>query len=293
MAKKKKASNKTGTMPRLTHPDHERKQQELLLQSTAKNVQKRAEQIMSKATQAKVAVIFPTINEETTIKSCIETAMKSKYKPSIIVSDGHSSDKTRDVAKSSGATVVMPEVSLHPGKGAAMVTGMKAALNKNPDVIVFLDADLMNLTPEWIDLLIDPIKVEGYDMTRGWYLRAPSDASVTKLVAKPFLWTFFPEIWHYEQPLSGEVAGKAELWKRLLEMKPPVGWGIDVWFLIETAMAGYKIKEVFLGTKSHRSYLSYSTDVSKLAKMGEQVGLAIIQEAIKYHRIDNATQTRV
>jgi N-acetylglucosamine kinase-like BadF-type ATPase len=52
-------------------------------------------------------------------------------------------------------------------------------------------------------------------------------------------------------------------------------------------MKGYNIKEVFLGTKSHKSYLTYATDVSKLAKMGEQVGVTIIQEAVKYHRIDN------
>ena len=76
-------------------------------------------------------------------------------------------------------------------------------------------------------------------------------------------------------------------------MNPPDGWGIDVWLLIETAMAGFKIREVFLGTKTHRSYISYSTDVSKLAKMGQQVGMAIIQEALKYQRIDNAMQTKV
>jgi hypothetical protein len=37
--------------------------------------------------------------------------------------------------------------------------------------------------------------------------------------------------------------------------------------------------------------MSYVADVAKLAKMREQVRLAIIQEAIKYHRIDNATES--
>lgn len=292
MARKKRLGRKKNGMS-VTHEGRKMQHEQLLLREVGKNSEKKTRRIMQKATAAKVVVIFPTRNEETTIKACIDTARKSKYKPSIIVSDGHSSDKTRDIAKKCGATVVMPQERLHPGKGAAMVEGMKAALQKKPDVIAFLDADIMNLTPEWTDLLVDSIMVEGYDMSRGWYLRAPSDASVTKLVAKPMLWTFFPEIWHYEQPLSGEIAAKDEVWKRLVEMDPPDGWGVDVWFLIETAMAGYKIKEVFLGTKSHRSYLSYATDVSKLAKMGEQVGLAIIQEAIKYQRIDNAAQTRV
>lgn len=295
MARKKKRKREGGktNLKVSTTEGMEIQHEELLLQRAAKSEELKAENMISKAKAAKVVVVFPTINEEATIKTCIETAKKSKYKPSIIVSDGHSSDKTRDIAKASGATVVMPKASLHPGKGAAMVAGIEAALQRNPDVIVILDADIMNLAPQWVELLVDSITVEGYDMARGWYLRAPSDASVTKLVAKPLLWTFFPEIWHYDQPLSGELAAKRDLWKKLVEKKPPKGWGVDVWLLIETAMAGYKIKEVFLGTKSHRSHLSYATDVAKLAKMGEQVALAIIQEAIKYHRTDNALQTQV
>jgi len=298
MARKKKVKqnssrNSNRNSSRLTHEGRKMQHEQLLLREIGKDGERKTKKIIDHATTAKVVVIFPTRNEETTIKACIQVARKSKYKPLIVVSDGHSSDKTRDIVKKCGATFVMPQERLHPGKGAAMIEGLKAALQKNPDVIVFMDADIMNLTAEWIDLLVDSIMIEGYDMSRGWYLRAPSDASVTKLVAKPLLWTFFPEIWHYEQPLSGEIAAKADVWKKLIKMDPPDGWGVDVWLLIETAMSGYKIKEVFLGTKSHRSYLSYATDVSKLAKMGEQVGLAIIQEAIKYQRIDNCMQTKV
>jgi hypothetical protein len=62
---------------------------------------------------------------------------------------------------------------------------------------------------------------------------------------------FFPELSHFEQPLSGEVCARTEVWKRLLDEKPPDGWGIDVWFLIEAAMAGYQIEEIFLGMSKH------------------------------------------
>jgi hypothetical protein len=64
-----------------------------------------------------------------------------------------------------------------------------------------------------------------------------------------------------------------------------------VWFLIETAMRGYRIIGVFLGTKDHASFSSYADDLSKLSKMGEQVAIAIIREAIKYERIDNVKAT--
>ena len=50
-------------------------------------------------------------------------------------------------------------------------------------------------------------------------------------------------------------------------------------------MAGYQIKEIFLGHKEHTSFEDYREDIGKLAKMAEQVELTIIKEAIKYNRI--------
>ena len=100
---------------------------------------------------------------------------------------------------------------------------------------------------------------------------------------------FFPEVSHFEQPLSGEVCTRTQVWENLLKRgdssPSPDGWGIDVWFLIEAAMAGYNIKEVFMGSKEHTSFEDYKEDVSKLSKMDEQVEFTIIREAIKYGRM--------
>ena len=52
-------------------------------------------------------------------------------------------------------------------------------------------------------------------------------------------------------------------------------------------MKGFKIKEVYLGTKVHTSRQDYFEDVVRLAKMAEQVSLTTFKEAIKYKRIDN------
>jgi hypothetical protein len=62
--------------------------------------------------------------------------------------------------------------------------------------------------------------------------------------------------------------------------------GIDVWFLIETAMLGYQIKEIYLGQKEHTSFEDYREDVGKLAKMAEQVEFTIIKEASIHGRIN-------
>lgn len=231
----------------------------------------------------RIVVIFPTKNEEDTIEHVIKTARKSQCRPEVIVVDAYSSDRTVKIARDNGARVIEQDSRIFPAKGIAMKNGINEAVRSNANIVLFLDADIKNLTPAWVDKLLDGCI--NCDMVRGYYQRHGRDAPVTKLIARPMISVFFPEISHFEQPLSGEVCARTEVWKRLLTKNPPDGWGIDVWFLIEAAMAGYQIKEIFLGAKEHTSFEDYREDVGKLAKMAEQVEFTILKEAIKYGRI--------
>ncbi len=236
----------------------------------------------------KVCVIFCTMNCENTIEKAIDAAKGSRYHPEIIVVDGFSNDSTVEIAKRAGATeVIMQPIRKFPGKGIAMRAGLEVAKRRNADVALFLDSDIRNLTAQWVDLLVEPVLKEGYDMTRGCYERHPRDAAVTKLVALPMLSVFFPELSHIEQPLSGEVCASMRAWNDILIRNGiPEGWGIDVWFLIEAALAGHKIKEIFLGRKEHESFEAYREDVGRLSKMSEQVLFTILYEAVKYDRFE-------
>lgn len=238
---------------------------------------------MEKAAFPKIVVIFPARNEEDTIAHAISTAQKSHHNPEVIVIDAYSSDKTLSIARKAGAKVIEQDSKMFPAKGIAMKKGIQEAINSNANIALFLDADIKNLTCEWIDKLVDHCM--NCDMVRGYYKRHGRDAPVTKLIAKPMIRIFFPELSHIEQPLSGEVSARIEVWKKLLDLNPPDGWGIDVWFLIEAAMAGYQIKEIYLGTKEHTSFEDYRNDVGKLATMAEQVEFTILKEAIKHERI--------
>ena len=232
----------------------------------------------------KIAVVFPAKNEQDTIEHAITTAKKSRHSPEVIVVDAYSSDATAEIANKIGARVIQQGDRLFPGKGIAMKKGLSEAISIEADIILFLDSDIKNLTSEWIDKLVDGCT--NCDMVRGYYQRHARDAPVTKLIAKPMIHIFFPELSNIEQPLSGEVCARTQVWKNLLEKNPPDGWGIDVWLLIETAMSGYQIKEIFLGHKEHTSFEDYREDVGKLAKMAEQVEFAIINEAFKHGRIN-------
>lgn len=247
----------------------------------------KAESFSNNGNNKKVAVIFCTKNSARTIENAIANVKQSSYAPSIIVIDGFSNDNTVELAKKAGAAVAIeqPERKF-PGKGIAMKAGLQEADKMGARAALFLDADIKNLTREWVDTLVEPVMEQGYDMTRGFYERHPKDAAVTKLIARPMISIFFPELSNFEQPLSGEVCANMRVWADLLKRNPPDGWGIDVWFLIEVAVLGHKVKEIFMGKKEHTSFDAYREDVGKLSKMSEQVLFMILQEAAKHNRLE-------
>jgi len=242
---------------------------------------------MGEEVSKKVIVIFPTKNEGKTIGACVSAVKQSKYKPEVLVVDGYSTDNTVEEAKKAGADVIFPPKRMSPGKGLAVKTGLEEAFKRGAEIIVFFDSDIENLSSEWVDKLVDTVEIEGYDMCRAAYFRDPADAPLSKLVVERLLAIFFPEIAHLSQPLTGEVAAKASVWKTIYDTGLPNGWGIDVAILIEATMLGFRVKEVWLGFKEHRSYRGAAEDVGKLWKMSEQLAATILQKAKKYGRLDN------
>jgi glycosyltransferase involved in cell wall biosynthesis len=88
--------------------------------------------------QEKVWVVIPVYNEGPVIKRVINKVREAGYSNIIVVNDG-STDQTREFIKSSGCMYV--EHKLNRGKGAALRTGIAAALSKTADVVVTMDGD--------------------------------------------------------------------------------------------------------------------------------------------------------
>jgi glycosyltransferase involved in cell wall biosynthesis len=160
----------------------------------------------------KVTVIFPAKNEESTTEGVISVVSESTFDPDIMVVDAYSSDKTVELAVKAGATVIQQSEQVFPGKVIAMKAGLSKVISDNTtspvDIILFLDSDIKNLTADWVDKLVTALLEGRCDMSRGFYQRQPRDAAVTKLIARPMLNVFFPEVSHFEQPLSGEVCAR-------------------------------------------------------------------------------------
>jgi polyprenyl-phospho-N-acetylgalactosaminyl synthase len=109
-----------------------------------------------------VSVIIPAYNEEKMIGQVVKGVLA--FYPHVFVVDDGSSDATSDVARNAGATVL--KHALNRGQGAALATGIEAALISGADIIVTFDAD-GQMDPADIAAMIEPLKAGECDVTLG------------------------------------------------------------------------------------------------------------------------------
>jgi glycosyltransferase involved in cell wall biosynthesis len=84
----------------------------------------------------KVAIVIPAFNEENTIAEVIQSVTEYGY---VIVVNDASSDRTMQIAKDVGATVVNHQVN--QGYDGALNSGFKKAVKLNCDAVITFDAD--------------------------------------------------------------------------------------------------------------------------------------------------------
>jgi glycosyltransferase involved in cell wall biosynthesis len=97
-----------------------------------------------------LCVVIPAKDEEKSVGEVIKGC--KKYTRNIILIDGNSADKTRDVAKKLNARVIIQKGK---GKGSAIRTSVEYVSDE--DIVVFMDADCSH-DPGDIPKLIKPIR---------------------------------------------------------------------------------------------------------------------------------------
>jgi glycosyltransferase involved in cell wall biosynthesis len=110
----------------------------------------------------RVAVIIPALNAAAMVEPVIREALKQL--PAVVVVDDGSSDNTGPVAAGAGAFVLRHEVNR--GKGAALRTGFRWALENGYDAVITLDADGQHLPGE-IPKFINARQETGADLIIG------------------------------------------------------------------------------------------------------------------------------
>ncbi len=199
-----------------------------------------------------VIAVIPGYNVENTVRKVVEET--KKYVDEVIFVDDGSRDRSAEEAKKGGATVIrLPE---NQGKGFALRTGIKAAIEKGADVIVTLDSDGQHY-PKDIPRFLETLN-KGYDVVIGSRY-AGRFYTFPRNVIGNFGLNFITNMFSYGpanlfrhkwlgDTQSGYRAFKAEALKKMnLEAKR---YEIEGEMVFEIAKNNLKVKEIPIVTKA-------------------------------------------
>jgi len=211
----------------------------------------------------KVTLVIPAYNEEKRIGLVIKQAKLVRAISQILVVDDGSKDNTGKIAKELGAEVIGHHKNL--GKGEALKTGI--AHSKN-NILLFLDADLMNINPKKIKALINPVIKDKADFVKsGFKLKR---GRITEFAVKPMMKILHPDT-KFKQPVSGQFVGKKDFLEKIaIEPK----WGIDIALLLDAIKHGQRVVEVDIGEITHKG-----RPPEEKAQMSKEVMETMLQKA--------------
>jgi nucleotide-binding universal stress UspA family protein/glycosyltransferase involved in cell wall biosynthesis len=194
-----------------------------------------------------ISVAMPALNEQRTIARVVRTIRdnlveKTGLVDEMVLVDSGSTDQTREIASRFGIPVhihqeLLPGHGVRVGKGEAL---WKSLYVTSGDILLWIDTDILNITPRFVYGLIGPLLVDPeLQFVKGFYRRpirvgnktqAGGGGRVTELTARPLLNLFFPELSGVVQPLSGEYGGR----RTALESLPFFsGYGVETGLLID------------------------------------------------------------
>ncbi len=118
--------------------------------------------------QRRILIIIPALNEEDTIGKVLDEIPKQTledrgYDVKILVADGNSRDRTRQIARDKGADVI---VESRRGKGRAIRTALERVV---ADYVFMLDADY-TYPATYITAMVETLE-QGYHVVTGSRLR--------------------------------------------------------------------------------------------------------------------------
>jgi hypothetical protein len=221
--------------------------------------QKRLEEIE----KADVVVGIPCYNNEQTIAHVIRMVSHGLHdyyhdaRPVIIISDGGSTDDTRDVSKEFQLKPWQEKiVSIYrgaAGKGTALRMIFEAAGFLQAQACMVVDSDLRSITNAWVKTLLDPVLDKGFDFVAPIYTRYKYDGTITNNVVYNLCQAAYGK--KIRQPIGGDFALSRNLVHYYMEQDvwgtDVARFGIDIWMTVQAIIHEFRICQAHLGRKVH------------------------------------------
>ena len=133
-------------------------------------------------------IVIPTFNEEANVGYMIEHIRSLEF--DIVVCDGHSTDRTREIAAAMGATILQRDGF---GKGSAIIKAVDYALENGYDYVATIDCDR---TYDYRDIPLLAEHISRYDMVANVLLQPVPMEACPPAGLKSFRWVTRPN-WSY------------------------------------------------------------------------------------------------
>lgn len=221
-----------------------------------------------------IIIGIPSYNNAQTIGHVVKAAQAGllNYFPDrkalIVNSDGGSKDGTPEVVEQANVdahSLMVVSHSLYPvhrlttpyhglpGKGSAFRTLFRIAEVAQARALALVDADVRSVTPEWFNLLLQPLLTVGFDYVAPYYKRHKYDGTITNSIVYPLTRALYGR--RVRQPIGGEFGISGRLAGHFLTRDvwntDVARYGIDVWMTTTAIAENFRVCQSYLGAKIH------------------------------------------
>jgi glycosyltransferase involved in cell wall biosynthesis len=220
---------------------------------------------VSHPSRLSVSVVIPAVDEEAAIGHVLSEIPKGVAE--VIVVDNGSRDRTAEVARASGARVVLES---RRGYGQACLAGIAAA--GETDVIAFLDGDHSDYPGQLVDVLA-PILAGEADLvigSRHLGRRAAGAHPVHAVLGTRLCVGLMNLLFHTRATDLGPFRAITASALRRLEMRDPTfGWTVEM--QIKAALHGLRVVEVPVDYRPRIGQSKVSGTVSGTVRAGAKI----------------------
>ncbi|MBD3297996.1 MAG: glycosyltransferase [candidate division Zixibacteria bacterium] len=213
--------------------------------------------------RADIVVGIPCYNNQDTIGHVVKMVSHGlydhfkDYRSVIVISDGGSTDDTREIARDTNVRPWQEKlVSIYrgvAGKGSALRSIFEIAEHLDAKATMVVDSDLRSITGEWVKHLLDPVLNHQYDFVSPVYTRYKYDGTITNNVVYNITRALYGK--RIRQPIGGDFAFSVKAARHYMEQDvwdtDIARFGIDIWMTTSAVVQSMSVCQAHLGTKIH------------------------------------------